>query len=441
MTLVVVAGAVTVLQFAAGRRHLCRPRRPPAPARRGGGPEHRRRAGRRAARGDRPGQAARHPRPPPVALPARRAAARDHRRHPRRRSPSVRPARSSRPGRGSTTQPPPLGRTALLTAAAIAGAALLIVGLGAAAALREPLSVQVSTRRRPRRATTLAIFLSLLVIVGAGVAAYRSRSADGEPDLVVLLGPALVGLALGQVAIWLIRIFARGFTPVTEKRGMSAFLATRRLARADDLVTPIRLVVAAAVVGALALTGATSVDRWTDSQARVESGGATGDRRRARCLRCAAAHRAPRPGGDPADGHRAHPQRGATQRASRLCRCQPLGRRRRRLLRRYDARARLELGDAPRLVACHRRWLPANRFDVDARPRLDRAPGRDLHQPRRPDRQVRPGPHRGARDLRRPRDNRAGSAGVELRLPRGGIPGEQERARPRLLPTAARSPR
>ena len=168
----------------------------------------------------------------------------------------------------------PLGRTALLTAAAIAGVGLVIVALGAAAGLREPLAVQVSVRRRPRRATTLAIFLSLLVIVGAGVAAYRSRSADGEPDLVVLLGPALVGLALGQAAIWLIRILARGFTPVTERRGLSAFLATRRLARADDLVTPVRLVVAAAVVGSLALTGAVSVDRWTDAQARVESGGA-----------------------------------------------------------------------------------------------------------------------------------------------------------------------
>ena len=169
---------------------------------------------------------------------------------------------------------PSLQQPALLAAVAIAGAALVIVGLSAAAALREPLSVQVSMRRRPRRATTLALFLGVLVFVGAGVAAYRSRSGDGEPDLVVLLGPALVGLALGQAAIWVIRIAARGLTPVTEKRGMGAFLAARRLARADDLVTPIRLVVAAAVVGSLALSGAVSVSSWTREQAAVEVPGA-----------------------------------------------------------------------------------------------------------------------------------------------------------------------
>ncbi|HEV2798287.1 MAG TPA: FtsX-like permease family protein [Nocardioides sp.] len=167
-----------------------------------------------------------------------------------------------------------LQQPAVLASAAIAGAALVIVGLSAAAALREPLAVQVSTRRRPRRATTLAIFLSVLVLVGAGVAAYRSRAASDEPDLVVLLGPALVGLALGQVAIWVIRIAARGLTPVTERRGLGAFLAARRLARADDLVTPVRLVVAAAVVGALALSGAVSVTRWTQEQAGVELPGA-----------------------------------------------------------------------------------------------------------------------------------------------------------------------
>jgi hypothetical protein len=164
---------------------------------------------------------------------------------------------------------PALEQTAVLTALAIAGAAFVIVAVSAAAALREPLSVQVATRRRPHRATTLTIFLSLLVLVGAGVASYRARQTDGDPDLLVLLGPALMGLALGQVAIWVIRIAARALTPTTERRGLGAFLAARRLARADDLVTPVRLVVAAAVVGTLALSGSVAVSGWTADQARV----------------------------------------------------------------------------------------------------------------------------------------------------------------------------
>lgn len=168
------------------------------------------------------------------------------------------------------------GRTPLLATAAIALGALLIVALGARAALREPLAVQVATRARPRRASTLVVFLTLLVMVGAVVAAYRSRVTDpdvADPDLVVLLGPALVGLALGQVAIWLVRIAARVGMGTTADRGMSAFLTTRRLARADDLVTPVRLVVAAAVVGSLALTGSVAVAGWTDAQARVDTAG------------------------------------------------------------------------------------------------------------------------------------------------------------------------
>ena len=168
---------------------------------------------------------------------------------------------------------PALDRTALIAAGVIALVGLVIVALGAGSALREPLAAQVATRHRPRRATTLAIVLALLVIVGAGVAAYRSRETAGEPDVLVLLGPALVGLALGQVAVWVVRLAARAGTGATSGGGLSGFLATRRLARADDLVTPLRLVVAAAVVGCLALTGSVAVDRWTDGQSRIDTAG------------------------------------------------------------------------------------------------------------------------------------------------------------------------
>ena len=170
----------------------------------------------------------------------------------------------------------PLDRAAVLTALGTALGGLVIVVVASLAALREPLAVQVASRRRPRRATTLVVFLSVLVIVGAAVAAYRSRTATTDaPDALVLLGPALVGLALGQVAIWLLRLGARAATGTTSGSGIAPFLATRRLARADDLVTPVRLVVAAAVVATLAGTGAVAVEEWTDTESRIVAAGPT----------------------------------------------------------------------------------------------------------------------------------------------------------------------
>lgn len=169
-----------------------------------------------------------------------------------------------------------LGATATYVALGTAAGSLLIVLLGLRAAVNEPLSLQVASRNRPRGTTTLVLFGSVFVIVGAAVAAFRSREVvDGKPDVLVLLGPALVGLALGQIAIWVLRIVARGATGATATSGLPGFLATRRLSRADDLVTPLRLLVAAAVVGVLALTGATSVTTWIDGEARVAAGGPT----------------------------------------------------------------------------------------------------------------------------------------------------------------------
>jgi len=173
----------------------------------------------------------------------------------------------------------------LLTALGIGVAGLVAVLLGSWSALREPLALQVSTATRPRPSTTVVLFLGLLAIVGATVAVYRSRVVAGDPDLLVLLGPALLGLALGQVAVWCLRGGARAVLGSTARGrwggrggrggrgGMATFLASRRLARADDLTGPVRLVVAAGVVAALAAGAATSVSGWSDAQARVDLAG------------------------------------------------------------------------------------------------------------------------------------------------------------------------
>jgi FtsX-like permease family protein len=159
-----------------------------------------------------------------------------------------------------------------------AGVAIVVVGLvavlaGMAGALREPLSEQVSVAARPRAASTGAIFGNVLVLVAAVVAVYRSSVlTSDEPDWVVLAGPALVGLAVGQVVVWLLRLGARLAVGRTARGALPGFLAARRLARVADAATPVRILVAASVVAALAVTGAAEVGDWTDDTARLRVG-------------------------------------------------------------------------------------------------------------------------------------------------------------------------
>jgi len=165
------------------------------------------------------------------------------------------------------------GPSALVAGLAIVAAGLAAVLLGMAGALREPLSQQVSIAARPRLASTGAMFASVLILVGAVVAVYRSSVATGgEPDWVVLAGPALVGLAVGQLVVGLLRLVARLALGRTARGALPGFLAVRRLARVADAATPIRVLVAASVVAALAVTGAADVDGWTDDTARLRAG-------------------------------------------------------------------------------------------------------------------------------------------------------------------------
>jgi hypothetical protein len=160
----------------------------------------------------------------------------------------------------------------------LAGLGIIAVGLvavlvGMAGALREPLSEQVSIASRPARASTAATFTSVLLLVAAVVAVYRSSAGSADdPDWVVLAGPALVGLAVGQVVVWSLQLLAALAVARTATRSLPAFLAVRRLARVADAATAMRVLVAAAVVAALAITGSTQVDAWTEDTARLRAG-------------------------------------------------------------------------------------------------------------------------------------------------------------------------
>lgn len=170
----------------------------------------------------------------------------------------------------------PVGRPGLDVLAAVL--VVVLVGLvavlvGMAHALREPLVAQVRGASRPRSSGPAALFLQVLVVVGAVVAVYRARVVDGtRSDLLVLAGPALIGLAAGGAGLWLMAAAARLAVRRTRRRGLAAFLASRRLARSADAAAPLRVLVAAGVVAGLAVTGAVQVAAWADETARLRAG-------------------------------------------------------------------------------------------------------------------------------------------------------------------------
>ena len=150
---------------------------------------------------------------------------------------------------------------------------LVAVLVGMAGALREPLADQVSVEERPRPASTMALFFSVMLLAAAAVATYRSSVVDAQdPGWVVLAGPALVGLALGQVTVWLVRLVAIAGVRWTSGSRLPGFLAVRRLARTGSAVSPLRLVVAAAVLAGVALTGAQQIGQWSEDTARMRAG-------------------------------------------------------------------------------------------------------------------------------------------------------------------------
>ena len=153
----------------------------------------------------------------------------------------------------------------------IVAGGLVAVLAGMGGRLHEPLGEQIRTAERPRPASTATLFLNVLVLVAAVVATYRATAVSvDDPGWVVLAGPALVGLAVGQAALWLVRPGAAVAVRHTRGGRLASFLAARQL-RAAHVADPVRLLVAAAVLGAVSLTGALEVDEWTEDTARMRA--------------------------------------------------------------------------------------------------------------------------------------------------------------------------
>ncbi len=167
------------------------------------------------------------------------------------------------------------------TAVAVAAAAsLAAVIAGSWRTVREPLIGQLDDSHRPKQAPAIVLFGQTVVIVAAAVAAYQASNNEGSREGVAglanpaLLSPILLGLAAGQVAVWGIQAAASWQARRSGSGGrLATFLAVRRLGRRSDTVFGTRLVIAAAVVGAVTASATTAVASWQDETTRLALGG------------------------------------------------------------------------------------------------------------------------------------------------------------------------
>lgn len=158
-----------------------------------------------------------------------------------------------------------VGVVVLVCAATVSAASVRVV--------RRPLLHQLTGRERVSPAGTAALFGQLLVVIAAVVAVYQARQAGTTHrlDWVSLLSPALVGLAAGQVLVWLLAAASRRAAR-RRHRSIGRLLAVARLGRRADSVLVVRVVIAAAVLVAVAAGAFMAGQGWRAESSRLAVG-------------------------------------------------------------------------------------------------------------------------------------------------------------------------
>jgi hypothetical protein len=158
-----------------------------------------------------------------------------------------------------------LGSREVAVAVGVLVGAWVTVALVSAAVIRRPLADALSVHPRRHPASWITTFLELLLVTAACLAVYEAHRS--EQSWVPTIAPALVALGAGQLVMW-----ALAWTPRLGRRlGLS--LATRRLRRDPDPGSVVRVMVAAAVLLAVTLTGGRTASEWRDDASRLRAGG------------------------------------------------------------------------------------------------------------------------------------------------------------------------
>ncbi|MGC4109729.1 MAG: hypothetical protein QM747_04750 [Nocardioides sp.] len=155
-------------------------------------------------------------------------------------------------------------REVLVAVGVLLGAWVTVASVSAAV-IHRPLVEALSVHPRRHATSWVVTFLELLVVAAAVLAVYEAHHS--ERNWVPTIAPALVALAAGQLVMWLLSL-----TPRLGQR-LGASLTSRRLRRDPDPGSVVRVVVAAAVLMAVTLTGGRAAAQWRDDSGRLQSGG------------------------------------------------------------------------------------------------------------------------------------------------------------------------
>lgn len=183
--------------------------------------------------------------------------------------------RRSAVGSGETSNVLGVPTAGLLTAVIVIVVCVITVTMVSWRGVNEPLPARLADPRRSATTSPIVWFLQLLVLVGAAVALYRARSLGvRHANWVSFVSPALLGLAAGQLGIWLLTVLSRlGLRGQSLIGGLGWYLTLRRFSRSTSSLSAVRLVVSAVVVAGIAATAWLRAGSWLTDTAHINAGG------------------------------------------------------------------------------------------------------------------------------------------------------------------------
>ncbi len=156
----------------------------------------------------------------------------------------------------------------------VVGSALAAAAIAAVTVIREPLAEALKSSVRARPASRFALVLRAAVVaVALASVAQLLLSADQSSQLLALLAPLFIALAVSVGGALLLRAISRWWVGRTAAAGGApSYLASRRLARRPDLANlMIPLLLAVSVITFASSASAVS-DEWRVSRARAQVG-------------------------------------------------------------------------------------------------------------------------------------------------------------------------